>query len=49
MDHNTKYPIFAAPRTTHAQLLFREAHAIAAERENYWIPKLRQKVRSLIS
>ncbi|VDP31991.1 unnamed protein product [Heligmosomoides polygyrus] len=58
MDHDTKDPIFVAPKTTLAQLLIREAHdeyhkgvehTIATVRENYWIPKLRQQVRSFIS
>lgn len=52
-----KTPIYIAPRTTLAHLVIKEAHnhyhrgvvhTMAAVRETYWIPKLRQQMRSSI-
>uniref|UniRef100_A0A7I4YFQ0 Integrase catalytic domain-containing protein n=1 Tax=Haemonchus contortus TaxID=6289 RepID=A0A7I4YFQ0_HAECO len=58
LNNNTKSPIFITPNTILARLLIEEAHGtyhqgtehtIATIRQNYWIPKLRQQVRKLIS
>ncbi|VDO95375.1 unnamed protein product [Heligmosomoides polygyrus] len=58
IENDAKNPIIIAPKTTLAQHLIREAHGdfhkgiehtIATVRETYWIPRLRQQARSLIS
>ncbi|VDK40503.1 unnamed protein product, partial [Cylicostephanus goldi] len=58
LNQDTKTPIFIAPKTQLAALLMKEAHGtyhlgiehtIAKVREHYWIPKIRQQVRHLVS
>uniref|UniRef100_A0A7I4XZ14 DUF1758 domain-containing protein n=1 Tax=Haemonchus contortus TaxID=6289 RepID=A0A7I4XZ14_HAECO len=58
LPDSAKTPIFIVPNTLLAQRLIQEAHGnyhrgiehtIATIREQYWIPKLRQQVRKLVT
>ncbi|EYB91440.1 hypothetical protein Y032_0206g1994 [Ancylostoma ceylanicum] len=55
---DAKSPIFVAPNTPLSQLIIKDAHGdyhqgvehtIATIRQTYWIPKIRQQVRKLVS
>ncbi|VDK40164.1 unnamed protein product [Cylicostephanus goldi] len=58
MSDDAKFPIFVAPKSTLALRIISEAHGeyhrgiahtICTVRREFWIPKLRQQVRSFIS
>ncbi|VDK45702.1 unnamed protein product, partial [Cylicostephanus goldi] len=58
LSTTTKTPIYIASKTALAQLIIAEvhnnyhrgvAHTISSVRENYWIPKIRQQVKKIIT